>query len=93
MNTSPIYHCLEKYVWDSFYFAQIFGLFAKIKKYLVFTFLCTRRNQVFYIFLLINQDPDENNEHHFTDIAKYELCAKFQQKMLNTMVVGACQNV
>ena len=31
----------------------------------------------------------KNPEHPFVDIIKYKTCAKFQQKILNSMVVGA----
>ena len=31
----------------------------------------------------------KNTEHSFVDIGKWETCAKFQQKILNPMVVGA----
>ena len=33
-------------------------------------FYALTETRFFYIFSLINQDPDENHEHHFTDIAK-----------------------
>ena len=31
----------------------------------------------------------KNPEHPFVDLGKKEMCAKFQQKILNSMVVGA----
>ena len=31
-------------------------------------------------------------EHAFVDLGKKEMCAKFQQKILNSMVVGARQS-
>ena len=34
----------------------------------------------------------KNPEEHFVDIGKQETCAKFQRKMLNSMVIGAPQN-
>ena len=48
-----------------------------------------------FSFLLITQDLNnkkKNREHPFVDIDKQEACAKFQQKTLNSMVVGARQN-
>ena len=42
--------------------------------------------------LLITQDLIKKNkqtENTFVDIVKYETCAKFQQKILNPMAVGA----
>ena len=52
------------------------------------------RNQVFLIFAnnsrskQIKKDP----AHPFVHIGKEETCVKFQQKILNCMVVGACQS-
>ena len=45
----------------------------------------------FLAFLLITQDNKikKNSEHPFADIVKKEACTKFQQKLLNSMVVGA----
>ena len=31
-------------------------------------------------------------KHPIVDICKYKTCAKFQQKILNSMVFGACQS-
>ena len=48
----------------------------------------------FYI-LLITQDLNKNKknpEHPFVDIIKWKTCSKFQQKVLNSMVVGAHQS-
>ena len=59
-------------------------LFAKIKKDLVST-------HSFFTLLLITQDLNKikkNPTHPFVDITKYKTCAKFQQKILNSMVVG-----
>ena len=33
----------------------------------------------------------KNREHAFADIGKQETCAKFQQKLLNSIVVRALQ--
>ena len=45
---------------------------------------------LFFIFLLITEDLNKKNvEHFFADIIKYKTSAKFQQKILNSMIVGA----
>ena len=55
-------------------------------------FLHTLRNYGF-IFLLINQDLSKikNPKHYFVENVKWETGAKFQRKLLNSMVVGARQ--
>ena len=62
-------------------------LFAKMKKDLFSA-------HSFFTILLITQDPNKikNPEHPFVEIVKQETCAKFQQKILNFMAVGARQN-
>ena len=62
-------------------------LFAKIKKDLAST-------HWFFTLLLINQDLNKkkNPVHAFLDITKKKTCAKFQQKILNSIVVGARQS-
>ena len=48
-----------------------------------------------FTFLLITQDLNKNQknpEHPFVDIVKQKKCAKFQQTILNSMVVGARQS-
>ena len=35
---------------------------------------------------------NKKSEHPFADSGKLERCAKFQHKIWNSMVVGACQN-
>ena len=59
-------------------------LFAKIKKDLVST-------HSFFTLLLVTQDLNKikNIPHPFVGITKWKTCAKFQQKILNSMVVGA----
>ena len=49
---------------------------------------------VFYIFInnLRSKQNKNNPEHPFVDIVKYETCAKFWQKILNIVVVGARQS-
>ena len=51
------------------------------------------RNQVFLIFANNSRSKEnkKNPEHPFVDIGKLETYAKFQQKKLNSMVVGAHQ--
>ena len=59
-------------------------LFAKIKKDLVSTHLS-------FTLLLITQDLNKikkNSTYAFVDIIKYKTCAKFQQKILNSMAAG-----
>ena len=60
-------------------------LFAKIKKVFIHSFST---------FLLISQDLKnlKNSEHYFVDIIKYKVCAKFQQKILRSVAVGARQS-
>ena len=63
-------------------------LFAKIKKDLVSTH--SQKSG-----LSITQDLDKikkSPEHRFVDVGKWETCTKFQPKILNSMVVGACQS-
>ena len=38
---------------------------------------------------LRSKQNKKNPEHPFVDIGKYETCAKFQLKILNSIVVGA----
>ena len=58
----------------------------KIKKYLVFTHSQKPG-------LSITQDLNKKNpKDSFVDIHKMETCAKFEQKILNSTVVGARQS-
>ena len=65
----------------------LIGLFAKNKKDLFST------HSVFTLFLKNSKSKQnkKNPTHRFADIAKRKTCAKFQQKILNFMVVGAPQ--
>ena len=47
----------------------------------------------FYIFINNSRSKEnkKNPEHPFLDIIKQKTCAKFQQKILNSMVVGVRQ--
>ena len=47
-------------------------------------FLIFENNSIF-------KQINKNSAHPFVDIVKQETCAKFQQKVLNPMVVGARQ--
>ena len=79
---------LYKSVFGIFLFCLDLALFAKIKKDLVSTYS-------FFTFLLITQDLNNNKknpEHPFVEIVKWETCAKFHQKILNFLVVGARQS-
>ena len=51
------------------------------------------RNQVFFIFANGSRSKQnkKNPEHPFVNISQWELCGKFQQKILNSVVVGARQ--
>ena len=71
-----------------FLFCLDLELFAKIKKDLVST------NSIL-ILLLITQDLNKIKkypEHPFVDIINYKTCTKFQQKILNPVVVRARQS-
>ena len=70
-----------------FLFCLDLELFAKIKKDQVSA-------HSFFTFLLITQDLNKikNPEHPFLDIIKQNTCSKFQQKILNSMIVGARQS-
>ena len=88
MHTFPNYQCLQKGVRDFLKFCLGLELFAKIKKGLVSTH--SQKSG-----LSITQDLNkvkENPEQPFVDIGKKETCAKFQQNILNSMVVGARQS-
>ena len=81
-QTFPTYQCLQKGDRDYFYFLQILSYLQKIKRPRFYT-------------LGITQDLNKikkNLEHPFVEIAKQETCAKFQQKILNIVVVGARQS-
>ena len=65
-----------------FLFCLDLKLFAKIKKNLVPTHL-------FFTFLLINQDLNKIRQSWTAFCRHYKTCTKFQQKKLNSMIVGA----
>ena len=71
-----------------FLFCLDIKLFAEIKKRPGFYTL------VFYTFINNSRSKQnkKNSTYPFADITKKKTCAKFQQKILNSMVVGACQN-
>ena len=70
-----------------FLFCLDVGLFAKIKK-------SWFRRTPFYTFN--NNSRSKQNKKNptdpFVDISKWKTCAKFQQKILNSVVVGARQS-
>ena len=50
------------------------------------------KNEWSFLIFANNSRPKQNKKnptHHFVDIGKKETCAKFQKKILNSMVVGA----
>ena len=71
-----------------FLFCLSLELFAKIKKDLVF-------RHSFFTLLLITQDLNKIKKIPqilFVDITKKKTCAKFQQEILKSVVVGSCQS-
>ena len=68
-------------------FVQILSYLQKLKRAGFYTF-------VFYIFIDNSRFKQnrKNPEHAFLGIIKQKICAKFQQKILNSVVVGARQN-
>ena len=62
-------------------------LFAKIKRPGFYTL-------IFYTFINNSRSKQniKNPTHPFVDINKEKRCAKFQQKILKSVVVGACQS-
>ena len=81
----PTYQCLQNGVF--FNFVQILNYLQKSKRPGFYTL-------IFYI--VINNSRSKQNKKNpknlFVDIVKQETCAKFQQKILNFMVVGTRQN-
>ena len=67
-----------------FYFCLELELFAKIPGF--YTLTATR-----FINNSRSKQNKKNPTHTFVDIRKTETCAKFQQKILNSTVVGARQ--
>ena len=68
-------------------FTYLLSYLQKIKKTIFSTHL------VFTLFLKNSKSKQnkKNPTHHFADITKRKTCAKFQRKILNSMVVGAPQ--
>ena len=71
-----------------FFFCLEIELFVKIKNYL---FSTHSQKPVLSIIQDLNK-IDKNPTHPFVDISKTETCEKFQQKILNTTLVGARQS-
>ena len=70
-----------------FSFCLELEFFSKIKRPGFYTL-------AFYIFIdnTSSKQNKKNPEHPFLDIIKWKTCAKFQQKILNSMVVGTRQS-
>ena len=68
-------------------FVQILGYLQKLERPGFFTL-------VFYFFINNSRSKQtkKSPEHPFLDIFKQKTCAKFQQKILNSMVVGVRQS-
>ena len=71
-----------------FLFCSQLELFAKIKKYLVSTYSQKPGLSITQDLKKISKNPT----HPFVDIRKTETYIKFQQKVLNSAVVGARQS-
>ena len=86
-HTFPTYQCLQRGV-GFFLFQLDLELFAKIRKDLVSTQSC-------FTLLLITQDLNKIKNSH-TRFCRHgsaeNVCKKFQQKILNSMAVGAPQS-
>ena len=74
-------------MWDFFNFISILSYLQILKKT---WFLHSR----FYTFFNKSKwkENKKNPTHTFVDITKLKTCAKFQQEILNSMVVGARQS-
>ena len=86
MHTFPTYQCLQKSLWDFFKFCLELELFATIKNLV----LHTHRNQVYNNSR--SKQNKKNSTHPFVDITNEKTCARFQQKILNSVVVQARQS-
>ena len=82
----PTCQCLQKIVQNFFYFVKNSSYLPKSRNT---WFLHTYRYKIYH---LRSKENQKNPEHSFVDIGKMETCAKFQQKILSSMVVGARQN-
>ena len=78
--------CLQKRVWEFFILFRSWVINKSVKHDCVET-------RSFLIFAN-TQDLTEIKKipHPFVDIDKSETCVKFQQKILNCRIVGACQS-
>ena len=88
LRTRFLLTIVYKRVCGIFLFYLDLELFAKIKKDLVSTYS-------FFTLSVITQDLNKikkNPTNPFVDITKQKTCAKFQQKILKSMVVGARQS-
>ena len=100
-NYNRVYHFLLK-LWTHFRLTNVckrlFGIF-----FILFRSwgICQNKKITdFYILTetrFINNSRSEQNkespDHPFADISKTEMCSKFQQEMVNSIVVGARQSL
>ena len=87
LRTRSLLTNVYKWVCGIFLFCLVLELFAK-------TITDLASTHSFFTLLLITQDLNKIKylAHPFVDITKQKTCAKFQQKILNSMVVGVCQS-
>ena len=87
LRTRFLLTTIYKKVVGSFLFCLDLDFFVKIKKSGFYPF-------DFYIFIKNSRSKQdkENFEQAFVDIVKQKTCAKFQQKILNFVVVGDRQS-
>ena len=86
-HTFPSYQCLQKGVWDFFILFRSWVICKNLERPAFYTL-------VFYTFInnSISKQNKKNPKDPFADITKYKTGAKFQHKILNSMVVGARQS-
>ena len=87
MHTFPTYQCLPEGVRDFLKICLELELICKnLKRPGFYTLTETR-----FINNSRSTQNKKNPEHSFVGISNTETCAKFQQKILNSLVVGARQ--
>ena len=96
--------CLKNWkLWRAPYKTLIF-FFLKFCTHFLLAKVYKRMFGIFFIFLRLelfaktkkdldsrSKQNEKNPKHFFVDIGKTETCAKFQQKISNTMVIGTRQ--
>ena len=75
-------------------YKMVFGIFLILFRSWV---ICrNKKRPCFYTLVFINNSKSKqnkrNSERDFEDIVKLDMCVKFQQKILNIVVVGARQS-